>query len=368
MKYIYNTMDDAKQTYSEKISVILEENAELVYSLIQFFICSTLLYFEEIWNIPELMIVIIRTSLVFSLVLIAREILRLVEIYVERKHAYIIICIFLILSNSSESNINYAPSTLSLIITLFAIRYLLYNFYIWSWRKQKGKPLEKKWNASFQTYIIIFFLLLPFGQHGFRIILMFLVYAIYDFMKIKYLTVSKKTEQITNNELKVYSEILKVDFIAWIIVLSLFMLYNNQVLGAGSQTLYYFYSTIAQVFSALLGIVIMFGILILQDGDKTTKNIFLKRGLHGFSFIYIFILILSMSGILVTNDLIQENTFDTLESLTSTQIRNIVNMGIFETTFLMTPVALLYLYGLVIEFLKLDKDENDEYQKTLSDY
>lgn len=216
------------------------------------------------------------------------------------------------------------------------------------------------------------FLLLPIGTLSYRIFIMFLVYAIYDFMKIKYLPSIDTKKHVNEDSTTVFSSISYVDSFGWIIVLFLFILYNFNIFNIEKQTLYYFYSTTSQVFSALLGIVVMFGILILQEerkqDEKSIKIIFLKRGLLGFSLLYVFVIMLSLSGVLIVNNTLQEITLKSLQNYESIDIQNIIGLTIFELSFLMAPVSLLYLYALVTEFLKLDHTEDDEYQKSLSDY
>jgi len=203
---------------------------------------------------------------------------------------------------------------------------------------------------------------------------MFLIYTIYDYIKMKYLpTVYKKSKtENPNNITKYFSSVYDIDLYAWVIVLALYMLYTYGAFSVEKQTMYYFYSTIAQVFSALLGIIIMFGILILQrekeTSEKLNRIIFLKKGLLGFSLLYVFVIMLSILGILVVNDIVQGDSLNLFLAYESEDIRNFLDMSIFEMCFLMSPVALLYLYALVTEFLKLDQNEDDEFQKMLSDF
>ena len=113
-------------------------------------------------------------------------------------------------------------------------------------------------------------------------------------------------------------------------------------------------------------------IAILQEerktGEKSIKIIFLKNGLIGFSLLYVFVIILSITGILVVNNVFQENVVEALSTYSPIAIQYFINITLFETIFLMTPVALFYLYALVKEFLKLDEIEDSEYQKSMSDY
>lgn len=330
-------------------------------------------------ELPQYFRVIGIVALVFSIILTFYELLNKRKKNLKRQYAYIITYFFLIIflfPMFVHSNIDSVSFILSLTIIIFSIRYILYNFYLWAWRKQKGKAVEKKWNASFASYIITYmvfsFLLLPFGTLSYRIFIMFLVYAIYDFMKIKYLPSINTKENINENSTTVFSSISDVDSLGWIIVLFLFTLYNFNIFNIEKQTLYYFYSTISQIFSALLGIVVMFGILILQEerkqDERSIKIIFLKRGLLGFSLLYVFVIMLSLSGVLVVNDTLQEITINSLHNYDTIDMQSIIGLTIFELSLLMAPVSLLYLYALVTEFLKLDHTEDDEYQKSLSDY
>lgn len=367
-------MADVGKSFLEQIQNTINENGDLLYWISTIFVGALMMNSRD-ENSPEFVhtfgIIIFIVGLTFSFHMLLKK----TNYEMKLSHTHVITYLLLIpaliyeLINTSFNSVSF---TLSLIIILFSARYLLYKFYLWSWRKQKGKPHEKKWNASAITYFILFLFLITFGKTiYYNIILLFLVYAIYDFTKVKYLTPSIKKDGDATQKTNIFTEILQIDFFAWIIVLFLFMLYNYNVFNIEKQTLYYFYSTISQVFSALLGIVVMFGILILQqekNNECLIKNIFLKKGLIGFTIIYIFVIMLSLSGILITNDIVQENAFESLETVSSENIRNFVNMTIFELSFLMTPVALLYLYALVSNILKLEPKENDEYQKKLADY
>lgn len=247
------------------------------------------------------------------------------------------------------------------------------------WRVKNDSWLDKKRKASlFSFYFVAFLILLSttiIKVQGYTILLMFLVYEIYNQIKIRYLpSIYQKNDNTNLEQMKPFYLIRNVDLYACILVLILYMLYNFDTFNVEKQTMYYFYSSIAQVFSALLGIVIMFGILILQTEKKSDTNsehsIFLKNGLVGFSFLYILVIILSMLGILVVNDIIQENAISLIlgTSYSAIGIQNFFNMTVFEICFLMAPVALIYLYVLVTEFLKLDSDENDKFQKMMSDF
>ena len=81
----------------------------------------------------------------------------------------------------------------------------------------------------------------------------------------------------------------------------MFLLFYSNVLTISETqpTLYYFYSTSAQVFAHSSGIIVMFSILILQKEEKVSdeRNRFLKKGLVVFTILYIIILILSFTGI-----------------------------------------------------------------------
>lgn len=337
------------------------------------------IYGEFNLGTPQLLHVIGTVFLVFSVVIMCYELLKKKWNNLKTKYAYIALHFFLIvflLPAVAHSNINSVAFTLSLIIIIFAIRYILYNIYLWYLGKPKGESVKNKWLASFASYILIYVvfssLILPIGILSFKILIMFCVYAIYDLMKIKYLPSTYTKNHMSENSTKIFNSFNEIDSFVWIIVLLLFMLYNYNIFNVEKQTLYYFYSTISQIFSALLGIVVMFGILILQEerktGEKSIKIIFLKNGLIGFSLLYVFVIILSITGILVVNNVFQENVVEALSTYSPIAIQYFINMTLFETIFLMTPVALFYLYALVKEFLKLDEIEDSEYQKSMSDY
>lgn len=139
----------------------------------------------------------------------------------------------------------------------------------------------------------------------------------------------------------------------------MFLLFYFNVLTIAEMqpTLYYFYSTSAQVFAALLGIVVMFSILILQNEENNKsyeRNRFLKKGLVGFTILYILILILSFAGIAI-KDTVNFNSIEKLpEEPDINMFRDILSIFIFEFLFLMIPAALLYLYAMISDFLNWD--------------
>jgi|GEM_PF-6702978 len=355
----------------ENLREIIEKNNYLI-TLAMMPIAA--FFFLKVEVLPDFSQVIGKIILIFCFVQIPYELLKKKWKKLKLTDAHIamsLLLIFTLLPPVLYSNKVSTSFTLSVILIMFAFRYLLYNFYLLSWRKQKQEEIKKIENASFASYMIIYFifssLIIPIGLLSYKIAIVFLVYAIYDFIKIKYLP-SIYTEKNTSEKSKnAFSAISDVDSIAWLIVLFLFMLYSSNIFNFDRQTLYYFYSSTAQVFSALLGIVVMFGILIIQDKRKSSKIDFLKSGLIGFSLLYIVVIILSLTGILVVNDIFQESDVETFNDHNPINIQNMIDMGIYEMTFLMIPVSLLYLYALVTDFLKSEFGEKTE-QTALADY
>jgi hypothetical protein len=205
-----------------------------------------------------------------------------------------------------------------------------------------------------------------------NIFLIILVYGFYDLIKVKYLSSKVNYSDINENtKISFFDEIKNVDYYAWIIVLIMFLLYNFQFFNiSDSQTLYYFYSASAQIFAALLGIVAMFGILILQKNEfkAKTKNNVLKNGIKGFLIIYISVIILSITGILVSRNITLDRMSLVPEIIDVSSTRDLINSIIFELSFLMIPAALLYLYAMIVDFLKLDESDENKSQTNLDNY
>lgn len=201
---------------------------------------------------------------------------------------------------------------------------------------------------------------------------MILVYGFYDLVKIKYLfLLPRYSGKNRNFHISLFDEIKNIDIYAWLIVLIMFLLYNYGIFNVSdSQTLYYFHSAVSQIFAAILGIVSMFGILILQRNENRNKikNNILKKGIEGFLIIYLSVIILSTTGILVSRDLTFESISPINWSLSINSITNSISSIIFELSFLMTPIALLYLYAMVVNFLKLDDTKENVTQTNLDDY
>lgn len=178
----------------------------------------------------------------------------------------------------------------------------------------------------------------------------------------------KKKSQEPRKSLKIFETIylsfLNADLFAWIIVIIMFYLYYYKFLNISScQTLYSFFSSIAQMFASIVGIVAAFSIFILQQysGENEIKRTTLKNGISGFLVIYIFIIILSVIGILVSNDITVNMSL--LKSGADIALtRDLIIPIIFEFSLLMFPIALLYLYAMIVTFLKFDDISESVYE------
>lgn len=163
-----------------------------------------------------------------------------------------------------------------------------------------------------------------------------------------------------------------MSFLVLYILLLMFLLFYFDIfiISETQPTLYYFYSTSAQVFAALLGIVVMFSILILQKEEKENadRKKFLKKGLKGFTILYIIIIVFSITGIVI-KDTVEFNPIEKIpENPDINVFRDVLNMSIFELILLMIPIALLYLYAMISSFLNWDATfEIKPGQKLLSD-
>jgi hypothetical protein len=171
---------------------------------------------------------------------------------------------------------------------------------------------------------------------------------------------------IAKDKLRSFIEIGFIDLIAWIITITIFLMYFYQIVNVSDQILYYFYTTVTQVFAAILGIIAAFGILVKQkyEDESKIKRDVLKNGIKGFLIIYTAVILLSVNGILISSSVASDNIslFQKNPDITTVS-KNLIYPINFELTFLMAPIALLYLYSMIIDFLKLDNDKEDENKK-----
>lgn len=312
---------------------------------------------------------------VFGVVSIIRGTILSLEIILSKKlnikiltgRTEIITYVLLIVKLFSEiitPNYSSGSYILAFIIIVYSIRNILFSIFMFSSRNQTNIPVEnKKLNAMAYSFGVTCFLLLTFGSFDFlffKVFILFLVYGIYYLVREKYLLPSIKSPYGENTTYKksIFSHVWDVNFLVLYILLLMFLLfyYNVLTLSEIQPTVYYFYSTSAQVFAALLGIIVMFSILILQNEDKVSdeRNRFLKKGLVGFTILYIIILILSFTGI-VLKDTVYPNSIKSIpEYLDINMFRDILSVSIFEFVFLMIPAALLYLYAMISDFLNWD--------------
>lgn len=253
---------------------------------------------------------------------------------------------------------------LMLIIIVYSIRNIMFYWFMFTWKNQKNISEEnKRFNAIAYSFGFTCFSLLVFGAADFlfhKIFILFLVYGIYYLVREKYLIQSIKSPSRDNITIKqgIFSHVWNITYMILYLLLLMFLLfyYNILTISVAQPTLYYFYSTSAQVFATLLGIIVMFSILILQKEEKEhdDRNRFLKNGLIGFTILYIIILILSFAGIAI-KDTVNLNSIEKIPDKPDINMfRDLLSVSIFEFVFLMIPAALLYLYAMISDFLKWD--------------
>ncbi|MDD4532038.1 MAG: hypothetical protein PHW22_01175 [Bacilli bacterium] len=296
---------------------------------------------------------------------------------------------YLFFKRSSPFDSLYDHGILTAIICLFSIRYIIFQICSKislkkiSLKKWKGKEnnIEEESNvlrtvhtslSSYFLFGLIYYFVLCFSSFDFLKISLFiiiLVSAFYDIVKIMYLSPTIEyvgIDKSKNTNTNIFSEIINADLFAWTIVIIMFYLYYYDFFNISDcQTLYYFYSSIAQMFAAIVGIVAAFSIFILQkyEGETEVKRSKLKNGITGFLIIYVFIIILSVIGILISNDTSPIN-MSLLQNDTNIAItKDLINPIIFEFTLLMFPIALLYLYAMIVTFLKLDDISESVYER-----
>lgn len=278
---------------------------------------------------------------------------------------------------SSPFDTLYHRGILTLIICLFSIRYVLFR--ICSKISLKRRKVEENSvlmtvNASLLSYFLfglIYYFVLCFSSIDvikISVFIIILVSAFYDLVKIKYLSPHIEyvgTDKSKNTNTNIFYEILNADLFAWTIVIIMFYLYYYEFFNISScQTLYYFFSSIAQMFASIVGIVAAFSIFILQQyaGENEIKRSTLKNGITGFLVIYIFIIILSVIGILTSNDTIPVNISLLKSGADIALTRDLISPIIFEFSLLMFPIALLYLYAMIVTFLKFDDISESVYE------
>ena len=276
-----------------------------------------------------------------------------------------------------RSNPNSVSSILMLIIIVYSGRIILFSGFMFA-SKSNGLPEKKrKFNSSFFSFgFTLFFLLVSSSVDFlfFKVLILFLVYGIYYFIREKYLpkSIEFSIEENITYEKSVFSEVWNMSFLVLNILLLMFLLFyfNVFTISETQATLYYFYSTSAQVFAALLGIVVMFSILILQNEEKrhADRIQILKTGLIGFSILYIIIIVFSITGILIS-DTINFNPIEKMPEIPDINVfKDVLNVSIFELVLLMIPVSLLYLYAMISSFLNWEaKFEIKSGQKISSD-
>lgn len=288
-----------------------------------------------------------------------------------------ILFIIIFIPQLIRSNSKSVSFILMLIIVVYSLRVVLFSYFMFAWRLNKSSEEDKKFNASTYSFVFTLFPLLTSSSIDFlffKVFILFLAYGIYYLVRERYLPESIKSSMEGNITYKksVFSEVWSMGLLVMYIILLMFLLFyfNVLVVSETQPTLYYFYSTAAQVFAALLGIVVMFSILILQKEEKqhADRRRILKKGLKGFTILYIIIIVLSITGIVI-KDTINFNPIEKMPDMPNLSVfRDVLNVGIFELIFLMIPVALLYLYAMISSFLNWEATfEIKQGQKILSD-
>lgn len=288
------------------------------------------------------------------------------------------ILIFIILfTQLIRSNPNSVSSILMLIIIVYSGRIILFSGFMFASKSNGLLEKKRKFNSSFLSFgFTLFFLLVSSSVDFlfFKVFILFLVYGIYYFIREKYLpkSIESSIEENITYEKSVFSEVWNMSFLVLNILLLMFLLFyfNVFTISETQATLYYFYSTTAQVFAALLGIVVMFSILILQNEEKrhADRIKILKTGLIGFTILYIIIIVFSITGILIS-DTINFNPIEKMPEIPDINVfKDVLNVSIFELVLLMIPVSLLYLYAMISSFLNWEaKFEIKSGQKISSD-
>ncbi|MFZ2498778.1 hypothetical protein [Methanosarcina sp.] len=279
-------------------------------------------------------------------------------------------------NTSSAFDLLYHRGILTLIICLFSIRYVLFRIcskVSLKWMKGKRNNILVTVNVSLVSYFLfglIYYFVLCSSSVNFikiSIFVIILVSAFYELVKIMYLSPPIEYVEIDkskNTKTDIFYEILNADLFAWAIVIIMFYLYFYEFFNISSQTLNSFFSSIAQMFASIVGIIAAFSIFILQQysGENEIKRTTLKNGISGFLVIYIFIIIVSVIGILVSNDITSVN-LSLLKSETDIALtRDLIVPLIFEFSLLMFPIALLYLYAMIVTFLKFDDTSESVYE------
>lgn len=299
-------------------------------------------------------------GLIFGLGVILREKYR-IKISNEKVNftIYVLLIIILLKKIIYIYDFNSVLFISAFIIIGYCFRAVLFSIFMFAGKANKLSEEDKKFNASFYSFFLIWFFLLGFSSFNFlfyKIFILFMVYGTYYLVKEKYLVESIKTPKentfFINN---IFSEVSKMSNLVLYLIFTIFLLFNYNVFTVSEiqPTLYYFYSTTAQVFAALLGIVVMFSIFILQKGDNFNdeRRKFLKKGLKGFTILYTIVIIFSITGILV-KDTINFNPIEKIPDEPDVNtFRDMLNVFIFESIILMVPAALLYLYGMISDFL-----------------
>ena len=273
-------------------------------------------------------------------------------------HISLIITLVPQLNTITHSSASFA---LTLIIIIYSVQDILYLFYTHVLKTNAKKTdagiRSGAINLSFNNILVGLFILSTINFLFFKILLLFFVYGISSSIRERYLIEYIKSDIGAGSKIKksVFSNVASINNLTLISLLLIFLLFYSDVFAIDSQSILYFYSTTAQVFAALLGIIVMFSILILQkDSEKDDgRKTLLKKGLVGFTILYILIIMFSNMGI-VLNNLDYLNSEKLPENLTTVDLKGLLSVSIFEFVILMIPMGLLYLYAMISDFLEWD--------------
>lgn len=229
---------------------------------------------------------------------------------------------------TSFYNVNYLLPVSFLIGFSFFVLVLIFSKFI----NQKSSVLSLIWAIELlligiylkkYIFIISFFIWFP---------IVFLTY-----LNEKYINTS-------NNKFD-----LDLTLITWNIPLlsSFFVLHAfglSKVFGTiDAATIHWFYSTIAQVFAALLGIIVMIGVSNLIE-----KNPVIIKALKGYTILYIIVILISLLGItFISENNDSEIDLSALMQSTQSDFNQIFNSMIFISSLVLVVGSLLYLYNLV---------------------
>lgn len=120
-----------------------------------------------------------------------------------------------------------------------------------------------------------------------------------------------------------------------------------------TESIHRLYSTIAQVFSALFGIIMLIGVFILDKKEEKTFKQKLLNALKGFTILYIIVIFISIMGIAIHHEtdidlkldtIIPDGSFEERQLPDSNQI---LYSGLFTIILTLFLSSFIYLYDLI---------------------